>query len=647
MQCATPDGTLKSMTDTSLNQPDERNVSASERMALLHTLAFTALRLCVAQFGDFTTRLITVLSRHAMHSEDAGEAEIYRHAEQYLSEHRLTFHRFFSESLQRLLLQEAQAACDASVAKGETDMMDPSLRVFDAMEHKLLLDYLKQLQEAVDPVALAALNMRVGCWLQSTAKGTATNPFRPEVFLNAVDDAWQKFDVDGKSHHPVLRQMWPEIFLQFGVVWQALNREFAARGVVPDAEEKCANTKEAASRLEDRLRRRLAPGGRLSSERAKELLESMFVQISHEKTIAANIRPLFAPLEEPLCKKALSDMRFFFTDRHPARRLLDTLIECVLGYEAAKDEQDEAQAESRADPLYQAVEKAIAQVVQEGAEDVVCERLVSALQALVEKSLQAAGSKLHDTIAAATEDEQAAHIQTLAGSEVASRIQSGEVAGFIETFLQEQWSRVLAHAYSVRDAKPDVLQDVLKAMDNLIWSVQPKAGPDERKALVNRLPALLAALNAWLDIVKWESAERQAFFTSLAERHTAIIRGPAELTPRDQLEIRMNTVQKASEHQLSRRALQQQEESLAKFMLQIDGIVPGRWVEFVRNNGSKINCRLTWISPGRSRLVFVGRQGQLVFALERKALAEALRADRASVIAIDILAAAMAQSSIH
>ncbi|HJV72632.1 MAG TPA: DUF1631 family protein, partial [Noviherbaspirillum sp.] len=456
MQCATPDGTLKSMTDTSINLSDDRSVSASERMALLHTLAFTALRLSVAQFGDFTTRLIDVLSRHAMHSEDAPEAEIYRHAEQHLSQHRLTFHRFFSESLQRILLQEAQSACKADTAGREIDMMHSSLRAFEAMEHKLLIDYLTQLQEAVDPVALAALGLRIGYWLQSPITGTTPNPFRPEVFLNAVDDAWQKFDVDGKSHHPVLRQMRPEVFLQLGAVWQALNRELAARGVLPDAEEKCGTTKEAPLRLQDRLRRRLAPGGRLSPERAKELLESMFVQVSHEKTIASDIRTLFVPLEEALRKKALSDMRFFFTGRHPARRLLDTLIECALGYEAAKGgEQDETNAESRVDPLYQAVENAIAQVNQEGAEDELCERLVSELQALMEQQLQSPDRKLQDTIAVATEDENAAHAQALAASDVASRIQSGEVAGFVETFLQEQWTRVLAYAYGVRDARPD------------------------------------------------------------------------------------------------------------------------------------------------------------------------------------------------
>lgn len=620
------------------NRLADKDVSASERMALLHALAFTAQRLSVAQFEGFTSRLIEILSRHAAHSADAGEAQVYRHAEQHLSQHRLTFHRLFSDSLQQELLQAAQASL---VAGEEGGMLDPALASFDAMERRLLIDHLCQLHEESEPDVLAALGLRIACWRQSEPDGATQNrrnPFRPEVFLNAFAGAWQKFDITGKTHLAVLRQLRPEIFLPLGSVWQALSRELAARGIMPDAEEKCRNRADQPDGLPERLRRRLAPGGRLKLERVAELLDAMFERIAQEKAIPIDIRAVLAQLKAPLHEAALSDMRFFFSDKHPARRMIDAFIDSALAHEACEN------MESRTDPSYQALAGTVGEICREGAHAELCERVTRDLQAMAARQTAQADNALREATEVAIEQESVAHSEQLAQDDVASRIQTGEVAGFVEAFLQEQWTRVLSFAYGVRDTRPDVLPSVLRAMDDLIWSVKPKSNVEDRKALIDRLPALISLLNVWLNVVKWEGEERQSFFVALAERHAALMRGPAGLTPRDQLEIRMNTVQKASEHHLSRRALEQQEAALADFMHRIDALAPGDWVTFVRNNGGTVNCRLAWISPGRSRLIFIGRHGQLVFPMESRKLAEALRADRASLISIDLLAAALEQS---
>jgi hypothetical protein len=102
----------------------------------------------------------------------------------------------------------------------------------------------------------------------------------------------------------------------------------------------------------------------------------------------------------------------------------------------------------------------------------------------------------------------------------------------------------------------------------------------------------------------------------------------AETDSRQALERRMDTVERASEHRLARRAQEQRAEAFAPFMQEIDGLAPGAWFEFVRNNGSKVNCKLLWISPGGSRFIFTGRQGQLLFTLDRDGLAQGMHAGR-------------------
>ena len=247
----------------------------------------------------------------------------------------------------------------------------------------------------------------------------------------------------------------------------------------------------------------------------------------------------------------------------------------------------------------------------------------------------ALGETLQHMINDAVREEDQSQAQAFAENEIAARLENGDVADFVEEFLQTHWLRVLEFGFGVRDAQPELLPQLLEAMDELVWSIRPKAGTEERKELLDRLPSMLAMLNAWLDVIEWQDAGREAFFAALAAHHAATMRAPAELTPRDQLEKRMDAVQRASEHQLARRAREDRQAALADFMPLVDGLVPGSWVELVRNNGGKVNCRVLWVGPARRRFIFVAASTRRLFMLSEETLAQALRAGRAAVIAPD------------
>ena len=621
------------MTDSTTDQTANR--FSPDRMALLHTLAFTALRLCVAQLDAFSTRLADALDQAATQA-GSTEADLLRHAHEHLSRHRATFHRLAADSLQQELLRAVQSAGEHLSAGLENGAMDLSLITFEAMERKVLLDNLSQTLDAGCADLLAVLNMRISHWLDTEEIGAAHNPFRSQVFLKAVSDAWSKFDLQGAAHRVVLRQLGPEVFLSLEPVLRALNQEFAARLVLPDAEQTYRNRKAVPETIleashQDSVRQWLAPEGLFNAieERALALLDGMFAQLEHNETIPAVMRSLLARLEPTLRAAALADKNFFFSERHPARRLIETMLMAGLG--CAEDAGGNG---GREDSLCQSIESAVAPlmppVVSRHAQ---FDAVLANLDALIERHKPGLDARLGASIAEAVKQENIANAQLLADEEVAARIENGEIDAFIEVFLQMQWTRVLSFAYGMRVAKPDILPNVLNAMDDLIRSTQPKNTPQARKELVDSLPALLAVLNAWLNVVKWEGPERETFFAALAERHAAALHAPHDLPPRTQLEMRLNVMQKASEHELSRRAQEQQEAALAVFMRKIDTLVAGNWAEFVRNDGSKLNCKLLWISPARSRFIFAGRQGSLMFTLADEALANALRAGRVNLIA--------------
>jgi hypothetical protein len=169
-------------------------------------------------------------------------------------------------------------------------------------------------------------------------------------------------------------------------------------------------------------------------------------------------------------------------------------------------------------------------------------------------------------------------------------------------------------------------------MDDLIWSVKPKVSPEERKELVSKLPALLSLINAWLNTIKWDAPARVEFFSSLVERHAAIVRTATELSPRHQLQMAVNVAQKASERRLSKREREMQMQPIDQFVHLVESLEPGAWIEFTRHNSARAAYRLAWVSPRRSRFIFSHRQSDAPFALTADELAAALREQGALVM---------------
>ncbi|MFD2271038.1 DUF1631 family protein [Undibacterium arcticum] len=200
-----------------------------------------------------------------------------------------------------------------------------------------------------------------------------------------------------------------------------------------------------------------------------------------------------------------------------------------------------------------------------------------------------------------------------AETDVATRIESGEVAGFVEQFLETKWLPILAHAYRVQHAQPALLERALSTMDELIWSVKPKNTAAERKELIGKLPAMLAllnaALNAALNGLDWDASERTLFFSKLAERHASNVRTAFELSPRLQIENAVNIAQKASERRLDKHARERRAAPFDQFAQRVSALEPGAWVTFA-GHGVPIKRRLAWISPLRSLLIFLRPSGR-------------------------------------
>ena len=65
-----------------------------------------------------------------------------------------------------------------------------------------------------------------------------------------------------------------------------------------------------------------------------EIVALLFQSILTEERIPASVRVWFARLQMPVLRVAVSEPDFFATVDHPARRLIDRMGACVMGFDA-------------------------------------------------------------------------------------------------------------------------------------------------------------------------------------------------------------------------------------------------------------------------------------------------------------------------
>ena len=377
------------------------------------------------------------------------------------------------------------------------------------------------------------------------------------------------------------------------------------------------------------------PQGSLSRGDANtlDLLSRVFETVLLDDGMPAKARELLQVLQVPVLKAALRDKQFFFEETHPARRLVDLLSR--MGWEQHKDADD---------PLFQAMRRSVEQVAGTGG----FQEAVAGLEASIEQEDSAREQALAAPVAGALKQEKMAVATQSARDAVALRVGAGDVNDVVSGFLEQRWSTVLTFAYSIEIEKPGAVGNATRAMDDLIWSVKPKATQEQRKALIARLPRLLATLNKWLDAIRWQDAERLQFFARLAEYHASIVRAPIELSPERQLELAVEAAQSDAMRRVElENAAAEQAAARQEALSPVDGLERGMWCEF-RSSEGKRKVRLAWVSPLRTLFIFSGAGRREAFSMTAEKLADALHSGAARVLAMEgvvgqVLLAAMAR----
>lgn len=359
-----------------------------------------------------------------------------------------------------------------------------------------------------------------------------------------------------------------------------------------------------------------------------DALAEVFDFVFADQAIPIQMKFIIGRLQIPVLKAAMIDRDFFLSDQHPARRLVDTLAGASVAWAPEKGEQD---------PLYVRIEHTVQRVLNEFEDDLAL--FVDLLREFTEflfESEQQAQVRVEPVAEQERTGESWEHALEQVDELIHERIQAlsaeQSVAPFLLPFLTTQWREVMARAWLDVATREQNYAQCVKTMEQLIWSIQPKTTSEERRELVAILPDMVRQLNVGLDAIEWNGKPRATFTRRLITTHTLAIRltqpmpldtGSAELENRDG----QVALQQLDERRAARQfATQDHFDALAQ------SFERGMWFEVSLEQATSIRCRLSWVSPMRTRMLFTNREGFDAFVRSEREVSAMLRLGRMRVL---------------
>jgi hypothetical protein len=273
---------------------------------------------------------------------------------------------------------------------------------------------------------------------------------------------------------------------------QTLARRFpttpsAAPGAASGAGSIAISTPQLLEELQQR-KQALKQAAATPIERATiEIVALLFQSILTEDAIPASVRVWFARLQMPVLRVAVSEPDFFAAVDHPARRLIDRMGSCVMGFDAT----------SRV--VGDILEKEIKRVVQvvEAYPDTgrrVFQTVLVEFEKFLEHYFRNENEASKKGVSLAQQVEQRETMAIQYTIELRKMLNEVPVQEGVRDFLFQVWADVLAKTALKSGIHGDATKEMKRAAADLIWSASAKVSRAERADVIRRLPPLLKTL---------------------------------------------------------------------------------------------------------------------------------------------------------
>jgi len=271
-----------------------------------------------------------------------------------------------------------------------------------------------------------------------------------------------------------------------------------------------------------------------------EIVALLFQAILTEERIPTAVRVWFARLQMPVLRVAVGEPDFFATVDHPARRLIDRMGACVMGFDA----------NSRA--VGDILEKEIKRVVQvvEAYPDTgrrVFQTVLVEFEKFLEHYFKNENEASRKGVSLAQQVEQRETLAIQYTIELRKMLNEVPVQEGVREFLFHVWADVLAMTAVKHGNQSDATRDMKRAAADLIWSASAKVSREERAEVIRRLPPLLKTLRDGMEHAGVQPDKQDEHIQRLNNSLAAAFTAKTAAIPHERLEELMNRLETLEE----------------------------------------------------------------------------------------------------
>jgi hypothetical protein len=271
-----------------------------------------------------------------------------------------------------------------------------------------------------------------------------------------------------------------------------------------------------------------------------EIVALLFQSILTEDRIPATVRVWFARLQMPVLRVAVTEPDFFATIDHPARRLIDRMGACVMGFDSAGGNVGDA------------LEKEIKRIVQvvEAYPDTgrrVFQTVLTEFEKFLEHyfSTENEASKRGVSLAQQVEQRETMAIQYTI--ELRRMLNEVPVQEGVRQFLFHVWADVLATTAVRFGGQGSQTRVMKRAAADLIWSASAKVTREERAEVIRRLPLLLKSLREGMASAGMVASKQDEHIQQLNNSLAAAFTAKAAVIPDERLRELMERLETLEE----------------------------------------------------------------------------------------------------
>ncbi|MGI9292791.1 MAG: DUF1631 domain-containing protein [Pseudomonadales bacterium] len=362
------------------------------------------------------------------------------------------------------------------------------------------------------------------------------------------------------------------------------------------------------------------------------LVAMFFDFVLEDRQLPTHAQALIGRLQFPVLKIALQDKTFFSNSRHPARQLINEMVNASIGMADSEAETSNALCKKLTD-IVQTINNQ-----QESNENIFALALTELKQyhAIEDSKAAKIEKRTCDTAQAEAMTTRAkAAIRDL----VFERLKEVKVPELIQDFLVSDWQQVMFLARLKYGEQSPEEVEVEQTMDDLIWSSMEHGDDKSQQRLQGLLPELQQRLRKWLaQTAQTEDSMEQtlqpvlALHAQLAEPRSSAAVARSKLAEDQTEALHPAAEQHKTWNEMTALERQQVEykDLTYSFIKQADDFPIGTWFSVNSETSENIvRCKLAAKLAANDSYVFVNRLGFKVLEMKRKDFAFNLQQQRA------------------